>query len=498
MANGSQKYIKNIAGFGGGDFNTPTNTPAQYASRQTQYMADRTRAFDQNRAYLSTDFFTAQVQGLNLDCFYEWETVDIRLADIVSPSATASKKTDDYKHIMFPDIEIEYFPIGAKVVTAGSTWLCVNPTNISSAKNTAVVARCNASYNSYDFYGNVITEPIVVEKYSMLGNDNESPQNLVLMDGYFNITCQLNENTRQIKENSRIILGTKAYHITGVTDFVQEFTADRNSCHIVTFTARVEEPDINDDITKDFVAGGNTYTFAVQIQPADNISVGDVVNLRAVFVRNGQFVWQQADLSVNLETGELTADYPDNYEQGQFGMCKSVLGVNDEENPLGADYTLKDGVLYATLEHPVDFIWESENYMVATITPDGQLTALAEGETLITATLKQNPNISASVMLQVASVRTEQYVEFTSVLPESISQYEQVTIQARYFDGNQETTNALTWSFGGATAENYSVTIADDGLSICVECLSASETPLEITASYNGQSATTSVNLYGY
>ena len=95
-------------------------------------------------------------------------------------------------------------------------------------------------------------------------------------------------------------------------------------------------------------------------------------------------------------------------------------------------------------------------------------------------------------------MRTEQYVEFTSVLPESISQYEQVTIQARYFDGNQETTNALTWSFGGATAENYSVTIADDGLSICVECLSASETPLEITASYNGQSATTSVNLYGY
>ena len=64
---------------------------------------------------------------------------------------------------------------------------------------TSVVARCNATYNSYDYYGNIIVEPIVVEKYTMSNNDNDNSINLVLMDGYFNITCQLNENTKNTR-----------------------------------------------------------------------------------------------------------------------------------------------------------------------------------------------------------------------------------------------------------------------------------------------------------
>ena len=77
--NDSQKYMRGVMGFNGIVDVVPTNTPPQYSSRKTQYMADRTFKFDNARAYLATDYVEAYVQGISGDYFYVWKATHIRL-----------------------------------------------------------------------------------------------------------------------------------------------------------------------------------------------------------------------------------------------------------------------------------------------------------------------------------------------------------------------------------------------------------------------------------
>lgn len=445
MANkDSKQYIKSVSAFNGGGSFKPNNTPTQYKDRQTQYMAGRTATFDAYRAYLSTDYVNAEVQGVVGGDFYKWVNTNIRLADITSPSGTANKRVDDYKQVLLPELGIDYFPIGAKIKAMGNTWLCVNPSNISSVKTTAVVARCNASYNSYDYYGNIITEPIVVEQNAMVGNDNIHSKNIVLMNGNFNVTCQLNGNTEQLQENSRIILGKKPYRITGVTDFIQEFTGDRDSCHLLNFTIRVEEPTEKDDITENFIANGNDYEFDCILQGVDNISVGETVEFTPYFIKN-------------------------------------------------------DEVIESKEENPITWEWESADNEIATVDKNGMVTALSSGYTQITARMVQNPSITATAELVVIKEKTgENSVVFTSVIPESITQYDSVVITATYKENGLAIYKPLEWSFSGATNEDYSAVVSQDGTSVEIICISPSENNLTVTASYNGVSATLEIALVGY
>lgn len=440
----SKQYIKGVSAFNGGTIQT-NNSPTQYADRQKRYMAGRSSMFDANRAYLSADYFEAEVQGIE-ENFYEWTKTCIRLSDISSlGGATSTKKQDDYKEILLPEIDIDYFPIGAKVKTMGNTWICVNPSNISSAKTKAVVARCNASYNSYDYYGNIVTEPIIVEKYAMAGNDNERKNTIVLMDGYFNVTCQLNGNTEQLKENSRIILGRKPYQITGVTDFIQEFTGERDSCHLLTFTARVEEPNATDDITRHFIAGGNAYEFDCIIQATDNISVGETIPFVAHFIKN-------------------------------------------------------DEIVDSTEEYPVTWLWESNNESVAEVDELGNVTAKSIGNTRITARMVQNSSISVSCELTVVeNGNNGKRVVFTSIPPKELSQYESVVISAVYKENGKIVEQPLEWIFEGADSENdYSYVVAENGMSVEITCISPSENNLEVTARCNGVETTATIELVGY
>nr|DAF90864.1 MAG TPA: head closure knob [Siphoviridae sp. ctnMR5] len=444
MSNNSKRYIQtSIAYDGKSILGKPTNAPIEYADRRYQYLSDRTRLFDTQRAYLSSDYFRASVQGLT-DNFYEWTDTNIRFADIANVSANATKKNDDFKNILFAESSIDYFPLGAKVKTAGSVWLCINPTNISSVKTNALVCRCNATYNSFDYYGNVIVEPVIVEKQRMLSDANDTFNNLVLVDGYYNITCQLNDNTKDLRQNSRIILGTKAYHITGITDYLQEFTGDRGSCHLLTFTARLEEPQQNDDITTNFIADGLLHSFEAKINGLSELTAGQGTRYEATFIKDGTEI-------------------------------------------------------VATTDAPLNWVWSSNDENIISISADsGVAISHNAGTATIRAVLAQNTTVYSELTVSVSETIKTPYVAFDGVIPTEIAQYQTATVTATYYETNLPTQEPLNWNLSGAALDTYNSEISQDRRSVVIECVKSSKKPLIITATYGNYEATVQIDLVGY
>lgn len=236
-----------------------TNTPSQYANRQRAYFDGESRLFVEKNARYASDFFEAEIQGLDEANPTAWGTYRIRLADVVRASSAIQRHFDDYKQYLFESRRIEYVPPGTKIVTMGSTWLVTNPNNISGASGTGLCRRCNTVWNYYDEDGNLCSEPMIAENFRANANDSDAQQSLLITKGYFNVICQYNDATRQIDTNTRMILGTAAYRVTGYSDFEMEFTGDYDSVRLLYFTVRYEEPNETIDDMDNHVASGKAY-----------------------------------------------------------------------------------------------------------------------------------------------------------------------------------------------------------------------------------------------
>ena len=416
-----------------------TNNPPQYADRQRQFFDPETRAFTKLTARYASDFMEARVQGLQGDPG-EWGTYRLRFADVVRPSAAIQRHFDDYKQYLFESPLVEYVQPGTKIETMGSTWLVINPQNVSGASGTGLCRRCNAVWNYLDYYGNVVSEPIIAENERANANDSDAQASMLISKGYFNIICQYNEATRQIDTNTRFILGTGAYRVTGYSDFETEFTGDYSTVRLLSFTARYEEPNMAIDDMENHVAGGKTFSWDVAIEGQSSLGVGMTAQFSAHSVRNG------------------------------------IPVASAEENPIG-------------------YIWTSSDESVATVDENGLVTALTEGETTITAVLEQNPDYSMSAVLAVTEA--EDGVFFTGTVPETLGAYETVTLTAAYFEDGTETDEALTWDFGGAAPLSFAAEVAEDGKSAELTGYGYSAAPLTVRVSRGAYSAEEQITLEG-
>jgi hypothetical protein len=237
-----------------------------------------------------------------------------------------------------------------------------------------------------------------------------------------------------------MILGSYAYHITGFTDFFEEFTGDDESAHVINLTVRREEPEEHDDLVN-HIADGLLFTWGAEITGPDSVSVDKETGLTAHMLKNGENVPENAVL-------------------------------------------------------PMTWRWSSSDESIATVDVDGIVRGISEGEAVITANLNQNPDLAATFTISVNA--GSEAVRFVGTVPPFIAQYSEITLTAVHEVNGEATEAPLEWSFAGADPENWTATVSGDGLSCTVACDSPASEPLIVTVSYGGESASVSIKLMGY
>lgn len=441
---GQSNLAKNIrsAKLSSGDFARyiPTNTPGQYADRQKTYFNRNSNTFRYHKLKYATDFVQARAKGLYADDPEGWTTCRIRIADVVRPSSAIQREFDDYKMIIMEDPRIEYVPQGTLFDVMGSMWLSWNPMNLSAEDGAGVIRRCKATWNHYDYYGNILKEPLIVDNTLSAANDGAYRTFVNETKGYFNITAQKNKYTTQLDNNSRIMLGTTAYRVTGYTDFLEEFTGDFDSVRLVKFTARFEELNERIDDVVNHIAGGLEFNWDITLSGIPNIYVGNTSELVPTSIRNGV---------------EVTS----------------------------------------TEENPISYIWTSSDENICTVDEYGVVTGTGAGVAVITCQLEQNPAIKDEIPVVVENSAGTKAVRFNGTLPAKMRYLDTAEISASYYEDGEETDTDVSFHFSGASTNAYTVNI--DGNTVRINCWGGSIEPLTITAKHGAYSTTISVELIG-
>ena len=432
MANGLNNNIKAGLLSGGGFTAGPKkNTPTQYADRQYQYFEESTSQFTEQYAKYSSDYVEAEFQYWDENGAEAWESVTVRFANIVTPTAAITRHFDDYKNVLFDQRHLDYVRPGVKLRAMGSTWLAVNPDNISSDKTNSIFRRCNAVWNHLDYYGNVVSEPIIVENARANASAPDVQTDQQISTGYFNVICQYNDFTRQINDNTRLILGdagspyenAKAYRVAGYANFFREFTEDSASVRVLTFTIRVQTKNSDTDDLVNCVADGKNFIWKISVLGTRTIQAGETSQLTAVSERNGE--------TVNF-----------------------------------------------TPEHPVQYLWASLDKDIATVDQNGLVTGVANGWSTIYVKLAQNQSILGATSIRVVPGGFTG-LRFTSAVPSLMGPLDSAVITAAYYLNGEQLDGSFTWTGSGATSGSYR--IGQDGNEASLMCFGYSETPLTLT-----------------
>ena len=404
-----------------------------------QYFRDETKQFMRQNIPMTSALYDAEMQGVNENDFYAWTPVKIRCSDLINPT-TGEHLTDDWQEIIVQNTNIDTIPVGAYVKFNDNIWIVVNPDDVGSVTGNTIVKRCNCTYNTLDYYGNVIRTPMSYSKGMALASANDVKEYINLPGTYQHIIMQLNDATKDVHNNTRMILGGEGYFLTGVTNFIRDYTLDANSCHIIRAECRLgEAQDVNDDLVNE-VAQGLTFNWSISITGSEKMTLGATQTLTASSLRMGQI--------------------PD------------------------------------AVNHPYDYLWESSDYSIVTVDEDGVCEAVGEGTATITCFLRQNTNVTATIEITASQSLTGAYVEFVTDLPSELRAYDSVTCEAAYFVNGVKQSDTIVYAFEGADINCFGT--EKTGNRLAITCYAPSDTPLTVHALCNGQEVSQDIYLIGF
>lgn len=387
--------------------------PAE-TGQQTQWMSDPARRFMEKMAPYATDFFGAEIQGLDPEDFWKAEWYEIRAADVFpSTSISENSRHNDWKTITFRRRDLDYLPLGAKVWFWKNCWLAYNPDNIGGAYSIAAVHRCNMVWKRYDYYGNIIQEPFVVERPSTRANANEYNIYQSLPDHYSNCVMQYNPETMGLRENDRMVMGQAVYAVRGLSNYIREFTEDEESVRLLYFSLYFQQPTERDDMELG-IADGKAFSWAISVDGPRELREGQTSAFSASSIRCGQapdrevsYLWESLSPGLTVDdTGKVTA----------VSLGGGMIRCSLEQNPgiytdIPITVTSRDSLVWActvpetlpvcqsvtlTVESGGNVIWDFEGpeglYQAVVDEKTVTLTAYFPSEMLLTVTVTDGAN----------------------------------------------------------------------------------------------------------
>lgn len=432
------KMAQTAGTLSGKGFFPGTNRHLADGSLQHQYFQSETAAYTQMMGSFASNVFSADMQGLNPDDFFEWRKVKLRSIRAAQAQTGETMPSDWQRIYLIDPANYTYIPQGAMVKYADNTWLIYKDKNIAANLGSAVVRRCNAVINLLDWYGNIVTVPISYAKMGTLGNAPHTTENTITSKNYIACICQLNEYSEQFAENTRLILGKTAYAMRGLDNFTREFTDDPDSVHLLAFTIE-----------------------RVETQPFDNLEYG-VANYYG-------FSW-------NIDIG---------WHNSMMVGTTQTLSVESRRNGERVE---------STEEHLISYEFTSSDESVATVDENGVVTAVSEGTVQISVALSQNISKMAVVTIEVPAAEN-QYVAFTTTIPPVLHEYTSIPVSAAFFDGRTATADTVEISFTGPEDGAFTVTPADEDNTYTLTAYRASPVPLVITATSGEYTATAELRL---
>jgi len=403
-----------------------------------QYLRDETILYTANVGEIASNVYDTASQGIKLDNWFEYVPIKIRVDNAVQVSS-GELMTDDWMkiHILLPT-GIDTIGQGAYMFFDNNWWLVYKPKGVYTVRGSALIRRCNTVINTLDYYGNVVSVPMVFNKLGTLGNAPAVTENMILSKNYMNCFCQLNEITKLFTENTRMIQGKAAYAIRGINDFTREYTDDPDSVHIMAFTIERQEPLEQDNL---------------ELRVADYYSFSWVISLTA-----------NEEMSLNTNQTIVAQSYRN-----------EVLVENTEE-------------------HPISYTFESSDETVLTVDEDGYITPVGAGWATVRVTLNQNSEIRQSVNITVSET-AESKVMFTCTPVSVLDEYDKCVLTAAYIEDGVETEEEVAFTFSGPSARAYSAVKL--GLNKYeIQCYNASKVPLTVTVSAHDTSDSMIINLY--
>ena len=388
--------------------------PPEETGQRPLWMDDAARRMLEKMAPYATDFFEAEMQGLDPEDFWKTGWYEIRAAGTFSSaSISENSKNNDWKTITFRRRDIDYIPTGAKVWFWKSCWLAYNPDNIGGAFSTAVVRRCNRNWKRYDYYGNILSEPFVVERTATRANANEYNIYQGLPDHYNNCVMQYNPQTMDLRENDRIVMGQAVYAVRGLSDYILDFSTDEGSVRLLYFSLYFQQPTELDDMVQQ-IADGKAFSWTISVAGPREMREGQTAAFSASSIRCGQapdrevsYLWESLSPGLTVdETGTVTA----------VALGEGTIRVSLDQNPsiytdISLTVTAREALVWActvpetlpvyreitlAVESAGNVIWDFEGpeglYQAAVDGKTVTLTAYFPSETPLTVTVTDGVN----------------------------------------------------------------------------------------------------------
>jgi hypothetical protein len=187
-----------------------------------------------------------------------YQDVNVRMNTHLISSVTGNFLGDDYKKILFKDID-HAVGLGWMYYFNNSYWVTINSEKTKNLAASTIIRRCNNTLRWIDLAGGAHTIPCSVSYIITRNADDRSPSSLVVMpSGTIEVVAQFNDETNLIIPNQRFLFGNAdnwtAYRVEGggIANFMNVETNNNTSVGYIRFTMRVDY--INTD-TDDLVNG---------------------------------------------------------------------------------------------------------------------------------------------------------------------------------------------------------------------------------------------------